>query len=75
MILTQSVHETGKQKSARIAANCLQSILARIEDPILSTEFVLFLENEPTGTRQRVEDEALVKLYRGYDAQTAVLWV
>ena len=75
-IRDQDEDETQAEKSVRIVNDRALSILEHIgEDRIGPAEFIKNLEVNVHGSRQKNEDEGLVRLYRGYSPQDRNEWV
>ena len=72
----QDEDETQAEKSVRIVNHRALSILEHIgEDCIGPAEFIKNLEVNVHGSRQKHEDEGLVRLYRGYSVEHRNEWV
>jgi len=63
-----TVRESAKDKRARITAKRAQSILSRIGGPVGPLEFVALILEDVTSSQEKLEDDAFVRLYRGYDS-------
>jgi len=62
-------------KHAHIVNKHVNDILGCIGDPITAGEFAVLLANDQSGSCQKQEDDAFVRLYRGYDEQDIKSWV
>lgn len=72
----QSAKETVADSAARVTNNRVRLILSHSADgPILAKDLVEFLEVDPVGSRQYLEDSAFIRLHRGYTLGTAASWV
>ena len=72
----QDAPETARERNARVANTRAHHILSSIEgELIVPSEFVGMIDTVLTGPRQRIEDDAFVRLYRGYSASDLSAWV
>jgi hypothetical protein len=71
----QPVRESSSEKSARIAYDRSQCILSRVGSAVTASEFAALFNDHPSASRQKQEDDSLVKLYRGYDDSDLDSWV
>ena len=71
----QPVRESSSEKSARIAYDRSQRILSGIGSAVTASEFVALFNDHLSASRQKQEDDSLVKLYRGYDDSDLDSWV
>ena len=71
----QPVRESSSEKSARTAYDRSQRILSGIGSAVTASEFVALFNDHLSASRQKQEDDSLVKLYRGYDDSDLDSWV
>ena len=72
----QDAPETARERNARVANTRARHVLSSIGgELIVSSEFIGVINTVLTGPCQRVEDEALICLYRGYSAGDLSAWV
>ena len=76
VIYDQDENETPAEKAARIVDRRAHTILEHIGDSgIDPSEFIHILEEDSRGSRQKNEDEAFIRLYRGYSPVHRNEWV
>ena len=72
----QASHETAAERAKRITNKRVQLILASMDNASLSpSEFLSLIEGPAPASRQKSEDNAFIRLYRGYAAQDITDWV
>ena len=71
----QPVRESSSEKSARTAYDRSQRILSGVGSAVTASEFVALFNDHLSASRQKQEDDSLVKLYRGYDDSDLDSWV
>ena len=76
VIYDQDKNETPAEKAARIVDHCAHMILEHIGDSgINPSEFIHILKEDSRGSHQKNEDEAFIRLYRGYSPMHRNEWV
>jgi len=72
----QDTYETVAEKKKRLIDERVGHILAQTQYPaILPGQFVSLMENNTTDSRQKMENNALVRLHRGYNGEDTAGWV
>jgi hypothetical protein len=71
-----TAHETAAQWAIRITDDRVKQIIASIGEPsVLPSEFLSLIEETAPISRQKMEDKAFIRLYRGYKAENNPDWV
>jgi len=71
-----SERDNAVSKTEQTAVRRASQIMERINDElIMPSEFVWLLTGERTASAMKMEDEAFVRLYRGYAATSRDIWV
>lgn len=75
-LYAQDVYETAVERAKRVANDRTRTILGNAATHSVSpSEFISHMEYGSVGSRQKIEDEAFTRMYRGYDASDLDSWV